>query len=323
MAKWKAAKPLKPRYQTTRRSTFKDSFTQFMVDWGRLAVPLGILALLFVFRATGIVDDTGLGFLVGMIFFVGCCGAWVVLTWLNVPHRKAKVVTVAGAVLTLVGGIVPYASTLYPGEPAFSRLVERGDKVRLPYGLEDHHMLEVYASSLARRPMVRAVSGGYRLSVAGQTFEGEFKEARRTVAGRRRVRNVEEKRLMDVHHVYLEGGGELLVKHIDGSIGPQLRISLYKSLLPPWVTYGFLVIASLFGLFVDSVYRDETQRWRMSPWPLMVLGFMGLFWSAFQRGSVTNTAMWSSIFGAGAGFIAAWVISWFTRKVVGKVQTRV
>lgn len=315
---------------TTKMATRKPAVTgrerieAFLHDWGRLAVPLGVIAVLAGLRFLGVLDDTGLGFTIGVLFLLVSMGGAAWLVWREPFPRWVRGVLAAAGVLVLAGAVVPLVQTVYPGQPAFQQVVSQGTKnVPIGAGVAGFHHLEVYARSLAARPDVRGAQGRYHLKVAGQDVEGSFSDVMRSMrAGRRGSRTVEQKHLMEMHGVTLpEGDKTLDVIRVDSSIGPDLQVSLFHVAVPPAFAYVLLALAIGMGLFLDARFPGQTERWRLAPWFGMVAAYVAIFESAYERGSVTNAAVWSTVFGGVAGFTIGWLLSVLARKVLTRLRS--
>ncbi len=304
--------------------TRREQIEAFLHDWGRLAVPLGVIAVLAGLRFLGVLDDTGLGFTIGVLFLLVSMGGAAWLVWREPFPRWARWVLGAAGVLVLAGAVVPLVQTVYPGQPAFQQVVNRDTKgVPIGAGATGFHHLEVYAQSLAARPDVRGAQGRYHLKVAGQDVEGSFSDVMRSVrAGRRGSRTVEQKHLMETHGVLLpEGEKTLDVIRVDSSIGPDLRVSLFPVAVPPAFATMLLALAIGVGLFLDARFPGQTERWRLTPWFAMVAAYVAIFESAYERGAVTNAAVWSTVFGGVVGFTLGWFLTVLARKVAAKIRS--
>lgn len=305
------------------KQTFGERLKDFMDDWGRLVVPLGLIGILAGARFLGLLDDPGLGFSISILYILAVCGAFGLIVWQNPFPLWARVATVISGILVALGAVLPLVQMIYPGEPAFSEVVGAEKReVQLDPALSGFHHLEVYAASLAERPFAAGVEGRYHLRLAGKDIEGRFADVMRSVrAGRRGTRTVEQKHLMDVYSVTLpEGEKRLEVIRVDQAIGPDLRVALYPALVPPLLGYVLLGLAFLVGLVLDARFPAQTEKWRLAPWPAMVLAFIAIFSSAYERGAVTNAAVWSTIFGAAIGFTLGWVLSLLARRVYARVR---
>lgn len=295
----------------------------FLHEWGRLVLPLGLIGVLAALRFLGVLDDTGLGFVIGVLFLLIAMGAAAWFVWREPFPRWVRGVFGAAGVLVAAGALVPLIQTVYPGQPAFQQIVGPSSK-SVPIGsdVSGYFHLEVYAKSLAGRPDSRGARGRYHLRVAGQDVEGSFADVMQSVrAGRRGSRTVEQKHLMEVHGMTLpEGEKALEVIRVDASIGPDLQVSLFPVAIPPALAYVLLALAIGIGLYLDARFPGQTERWRLAPWFGMVAAFVAIFESAFERGSVTNAAVWSTVFGGVLGFTAGWLLSVVSRKVLARVK---
>jgi hypothetical protein len=301
--------------------TFKDRFDDFMRDWGRVAIPAGLVLVLLILRNIGVLDDTSLGFVIGLIYLgaVGHGFLYVIKTH-EVP-AWARVMGYAVVLLLAVGALIPLVEDVYPGTPVFQKVVTKADKeAQIDPNLQGYHHLEVFAQSLANKESALGLHGKYHLRVQGKDIKGEFSDqARQVRAGRRGTRSVELKHLMDVHGVTLEEGEKKVeVLMVEDGIGPELRLQLFKVYVPPAIAYIFLSIAVLLALFMDAMFRDVFLKWRLGPWAGMVVAFYVVFSSSYERGAVVSAAVWSALFGGALGFTLGWLLSLIARRV-GKV----
>jgi hypothetical protein len=297
----------------------------FLEDWGRVAVPVGIGLVLAALRYLDILDDASLGLSIGVIVLAGLATAFGVIVWRNEFPKWVRVATFCAAGAFLVGVVFPFVMTVYPGTPVFSESVSK-DRAEVPVKGVDGgaYTLEVYASSLADSAETRATEGQYKFAVGGTEVSGKFSDSFRSVrAGKRGTRQVEMKHLMEVHPVSLDEGEKALkVVRLDAQIGPEVRVSLYPVLLPPVISYILFGLVMLFGIILDGIFTEQTEKWRLSLWPAVGAAFLLIFGSAYERGNVTSAAIWSGIFGGVAGFLGGWLLSIISRKVFGKARTR-
>lgn len=331
MGKFKRPKPVAP---PKKELTWRERVEAFFQDWGRLAVPLGVVGLLALLRAAGILDDTGVGFVIGIIFV----GAMVVSSgWIvrSQPFPKwVRAFFVGMAVLVLVGALVPLTELVYPGQAVFQAEVRAKGQatqspdapqpvVKLPSDLSGFYHMEIFAKDLASRLETRGVQGKYHLKVAGKDVSGQFSDVVQSVRGwRGRTKAVEYKHFMEVHGIVLpEGEKTLEAVRIDGSIGPVLQVSFFSVVVPPLVGYILLILSVFAAVLLDAWFPGQTERWRFSPWFCMVLAYLAIFESAYARGSVTNAAVWSVIFGGVLGFVVGWALSLIARKIAVRVRS--
>lgn len=304
--------------------TRRDQIEVFLHEWGRLVVPVGVIGVLALLRFTGILDDTGLGFVIGVLFLLIATGAAAWIVWREPFPQWVRGVFGIAAILVVAGAVVPLVQTVFPGEPAFREIVSSNKKtVPIPPDVSGFFHVEVYAKSLAGRPDMRGAEGRYHLKVAGHDVEGSFSDIMRSVrAGRRGTRAVEQKHLMEMHSITLpEGDKALQVIRVDPSIGPDLQVSLFPVAVPPAFAYVLLALAIGIGLYLDARFPGQTERWRLAPWFSMVAAYLAIFESAYERGSVTNAAVWSTVFGGAVGFTVGWLLSVLARKVFVRVKS--
>jgi len=296
-----------------------------MNDWGRLVVPVFIAATLTALRLLGVFDDTELGFSISAVFVLGTLAAFMSIIWRSLfPRWVLPAGLVTCAVIAVVAGL-PLVGTVFPGEAEFSITVRNGDEnIPLDASLSGHHRVEVYASSLAHTHNQRGAEGKYELEVDKTRITGTFSDTKRRVrSGRRGSRNVEQKHLMDLHPVVLgTGDGTIRLVRLDSSIGPELRISVFPVYVAPFILYLLLGLAIAFAVALDSRFQEQTERWRLGPWMGMIAAFLVIFESSYARDSVTNTAIWSSIFGGAIGFTGAWLVGLMTRKLYRVAKTK-
>lgn len=315
------AKPKKARQENEKQRpqvTFKDRFDDFMHDWGRVAVPAGLVLLLLILRNVGVLDDTSLGFVIGVLYLgaVGYGFLYVIRTH-EIP-AWGRVMGYVVVFLLGLGALIPLVEDVYPGSPVFEKVVTKAEKeAQIDSNLQGYHHLEVFAQSLAAKESALGLHGKYHLRVQGKDIRGEFSDqARQVRAGRRGTRSVEVKHLMDVHGITLEQGEKKVeVLMIDQAIGPELRLRLFKVFVPPVVAYIFLSIAVLLTLFMDAMFREVFLKWRLGPWAGMVVAFYVVFSSSYERGAVVNASVWSALLGGAVGFTVGWLLSLIARRL--------
>jgi len=326
MAKMKRITGKKEKARVALQPTAAERFGVFMGDWGRLVVPVGIGVILTALRLTGVLDDTGLGFTLGLVCLLGVLGAFVAIVWRNLFPAWVRPATMVMVLVVLAGLVVPYVETVYPGEPDFTaNLRVNSEPAAIGAPVTGYHRVEVYASSLANRTGSRGTEGRYKVSVAGTELSGQFTDRQQaTRSGRRGTRRVEQKHIMELHPVDIPAGEKVVkVQRLDADAGPELRVTLYPALIPPPVARLLLALAFLFAVALDTVFQEQTIRWRLAPWIGMTAAFAMIFDSSFDRGSVTNMVIWSLIFGGAVGFTTGWLVSLVTRQLCCRIRTRI
>lgn len=325
MAKPKKYKPQEEKPQETK--TKRGWWGPFFEDWGRLVIPLGIIAILVILRSLGILDDTGLGCLIGLLVFISLGTAFSVQVFTQDFPKWVKVSTIAMIFVYLAGCVFPFVMIIYPGTPDFTKQVQKGDEIPLVDIGSGNYTVEVYAEDLANKSFNRGTGaeGTYKIEISGETIQGKLSDTLQTVRGRRGVtRQVEQKHLMDVHNVVLPEGEKVLkVIRLDPSLGEFIRIQIFPTLIPAWVSYIVFCIIILFSAFLDGMFQIETEKWRLSAWMMMAFSFFLIFGSAYERGNVTSASVWSTIFGGVGGFMVGWALSWLSRKIIGKVRAKI
>ena len=303
------------------------SWGPFLHDWGRVAIPAGVAVILAALRFTGILDDTGVGFAIGLVVLAGVAGAFGWIVWTNEFPRWVRPATIAMYALFAAGTVFPFVTTVYPGSPEGESVLVSKDKPEVSMGGvgSGHYVVEVYAQSLGEAGQPRGSEGQYRLLVGGEEVSGKFADVMRSVrAGRRGTRSVEQKHLMEVHNLDLPDGDKTVkVLRLDTTIGPDLRVTVYPAVVPPVVVYVVMGVILLFGVILDGLFQDQTEKWRLAPWMAVAAAFLLIFNSAYERGSVTSAAVWSAIIGGAAGFLAGWLLGLVSRKVMGRVRARI
>lgn len=330
MAKWKRVAPKEPKPAETKSTWTR--WKPFLDDWGQLVVPLGIAAIILILRFLGIVEDTGSGFIIGLVVLCGLYAGVAYLIYTNVFPKWVRVATIVLGVLFLMGMVVPFTDTVYPGfvnggEPAYQTVITRDSGETT---IDDNvgsgwYSVEVFAKSLFESGEMRG-EGRFKFLLAGKEITGKFTDTMRAVRATRRggTRQVEQKHLMEVFSVNLpEGTKTIKPVSIDSNIGPELRVSLYPTLLPPFVIYVIVGIALIYAIAIDGLFQEETQKWRLAPLVSMAIAFLFIFRSSYERGSVTSGAIWSAIFGGVVGFLLGWLLSLLGRRVIGHLRTRV
>jgi hypothetical protein len=323
----KQAQPteLKPR-------TWWAKWGPFLEDWGRLVIPAGAAAIIVALRLLGVVDDTGSGFIVGLLVLAGLYVGCAAIVFFGEFPKWVRASTIALGLVFLAGMVAPFADTIYPGiatggSPAFQTTVVK-DSPETPVTGDvgsGWYSVEVFAKSLADGGELKG-EGQYKLLVGGQEVAGKFSDTMRQVRATRRggTRQVEQKHLMEVRAVtFADGAKTLKAVRLDTNIGPELRVSIFPVLVPPPLVYVLVGLALVFGILVDGMFQEQTERWRLAPFVGMAVAFLLIFGSSYERGSVTSGAIWSTIFGGVVGFLGGWLLSLIGRRVIGRLRTKV
>jgi hypothetical protein len=299
---------------------------QFFEDWGRLIIPVAGLGIPMGLKALGVLSDNATGLIIGIEALVVVAGAFGALLWrMEMPSwvRKASIVA---ALLYVAGAVVPFVETVYPGSPSDSVVVSKdGGEVTLANSTSGWHRVDVYAQSFAEAAGTRTGQGQYRLQLGGKELEGEFNDSLRSVRGRKGMSSqVEDMHYLEYNTMKLNGSPMTLkASRIDQAIGPELRVSVYPMIVPPWLLYGLLGLVILFAVAIDGLYQDQTWQWRFSPWAGAAAMFLVVFNASYEPAKMPGAAIWSVVFGGLGGFLVGWLLSLISRKLLGKVRTRI
>ncbi|MBM4396223.1 MAG: hypothetical protein FJ087_11080 [Deltaproteobacteria bacterium] len=319
MAKRGATGQEKPREATVRKGI---RWRLFLDDWGRLVIPVGVVAILFALHWLGVLDDRGVGFVVGCIVLLGSVVAAGIILWQNEFPRWVRTTAIAGGVLFLAGVGLPFMRAVYPGTPAFDRTVSKetvdAKTASLGGGL---YTVEVRAAETENAGGKQA---RFAVTIGDEKVSGAFSDIFQTMRGRKNTsRQVEVRHLSEQRLVGLPGG-EMPVKLalLDPAFGTEVRVRLFPVLLPPGVMYATAILLLLFATFVDGRFQDQTDKWRLTPWIGVVLTFLIFFNWDFNADDVTRHAIGATIVGGIVGFLVGWVVSLIGRVVVGKIRTR-
>ncbi len=301
-------------------------WAQFFEDWGRLIIPVAGLGIPLGLKALGVLSDTATGLIIGLESLAVVAGAFGALVWrMEMPAwvRKASIVA---ALLYIAGAVVPFVETVYPGDPSDSVLVTKeGGDVVLKNTSTGWHRVDVYAQSFSEASGTRNGQGQYRLQLGGTELKGEFNDSMRSVRGRKGMTSqVEDKHYLEYTTVDIENSPVTLkASRIDAAIGPELRVSVYPMLVPPWMLYGLLGLVVLFAVAIDGLFQDQTWQWRFSPWAGASAMFLVVFNASYEPAKMPGAAIWSVVFGGLGGFLVGWLLSLISRKLLGKVRTRI
>lgn len=298
---------------------------EFLDDWGRLVIPLGVAGVLAALRLLNVVDDVGLGYAIGLVTLVATMVAFGLLIWRNDFPRWVRIGTLAAGALFLIGAITPFTNGVYPGTPEFRYVVSRASGgIALDEVPSGTYRVDVHAKSFAEAGSARGGEGQYRITLAGKDLTGKFSDTTRDTRGRRGLSGqVEDRHFLDVHHLRLASGAKsLAAPRIDQSIGPDLQVSLYRTYMPPFVIAILLVIVGLWAMFLDGVFQDQTWRWRLTPWFGVGAFFLWVFAASYDPSKMPGSAIWSAVIGGLGGFLIGWLLSLLSRRVLGRLRTR-
>jgi len=312
----------RPGATTTRKGIL---WRKFLDDWGRLVVPLVALGVPLGLHGISLLDALATGLILGLEMLVGLALAFAFqLRETEIP-AKAQRLAIGAAVLYLAGAVFPFVETIYPGDPAATTSISKENGQVVLSGVSGTWArVDVYAESFASSE-TRLGQGQYKLVLGDRELKGEFSDAMRSVRGRRgRTTQVEDRHYLDSYLVRLpEGEITLKAVRIDSAIGPDLRVSVYPKMVPPWVLYGLLGVVVLFGMGLDGLYQQATWRWRFTPWVGAAATFLVVFNSSYEPAKMPGAAIWSGIFGGLGGFLVGWLLSLIARKVLGRLRTRI
>lgn len=300
-----------------RLDVFKD-------DWGRLALPGLVVVVLAGLKLSGVIDATGLGLAIGVVFLLASLGVYLTIVWRNLFPSWARIASLIMCCALIAGIGLPFFETIYPGEIGFSASLRSDDKpVAIDSDLSGFHRVEVYASSLALRSGDRGADGDYRLSLADEVMSGRFSDMKRRMpSGRRGSRQVQQTHLTDVYVLNLPSGEKRLeVNRLDTTIGPEIKVTLFPMIVPPPIVHLLLALSLAFAIGLDAWYQEKTVRWRLAPFVGMIAAFAVIFGTSYERGSVINTVVWSVIFGSAIGFTTGWALSLASRKILSRIRT--
>ncbi|MBP7126349.1 hypothetical protein KBD49_08290 [Myxococcota bacterium] len=307
---------------TTRKGVL---WKKFLDDWGRLVLPLVALGVPLGLHGISLLDSLATGLILGLELLLGLGMAFGFLMRETDIPAKARRLAIAAGVLYLAGGVFPFVETIYPGKPAATTLISKeAGEVPLSGISGTWARVDVFAETFASAE-TRLGQGQYKLVLGDRELKGEFSDAMRSVRGRRgRTTQVEDRHYLDSYLVRLPGS-EVTLKavRIDSAIGPDLRVSVYPKMVPPWILYGLLGVVALFAMGLDGIYQQATWRWRFTPWIGAAAAFLLVFNSSYEPAKMPGAAIWSGIFGGLGGFLVGWLLSLLARKVLGRLRTRV
>jgi hypothetical protein len=309
---------------TTEKTNLR--WKQFLEDWGRLIVPVLGLGIPMGLRAVGVLSDSATGLIIGLEALAVVGGAFGVTLWrMEMPAwvRKASIVA---AVLYVGGAVIPFVETVYPGDPAESVLITKeGGEVKLEKVSAGWNRVDIYPQSFADAAGTREGQGQYRIELGGKELKGEFNDMMQSTRGRRGMSGkVENKHYLEYATVHIDSSPVVLkASRIDQAIGPDLRVSVYPMLVPPWLLYLLLGLVVLFAMAIDGLYQDQTWQWRFSPWAAAAAVFLVVFNASYEPAKMPGSTIYSVIFGGLGGFVVGWLLSLISRKVLGRLRSRV
>jgi len=317
MAKVKRYSEEKPR-QTELKGGW---WGPFMEDWGRLVIPLTVIAALFLLHRFGIMDDRGIGYVIGLIVLVGSAGAAGAIMWREELPKWARISAIVAGVVLFVGVLWPFTRNVYPGTPDFEQTLSKDSEAKTTAISGGLYLVEVRATEAEGGAGKQA---RYTLMIGDEKVTGTFSDVFRSVRGKRNMsRQVEVRHLSEQHMVTLPAG-ELPLKltHLDPAFGSEVRVRLYSILIPPWLMYAVAGLVLLYAAFLDGWFQNETEKWRISPWLGLILTFLIFFHWDFNADDVTRHAIGATVVAGIVGFLGGWLVSLLGRLIVGKVRTR-
>lgn len=321
------AKTKRPRTGGAAQGLPRDGgrLEEFLDDWGRLVIPLGVAGVLAALRLLDVVDDVGLGYAIGLVTLVATMVAFGLLIWRNAFPRWVRLGTLAAGGLFLIGAVTPFTNGVYPGTPEFRYVVSRTTaEIALDEVPSGAYRVDVHAKSFSEAGAARGGEGQYRVTLAGRELTGKFSDTMRDTRGRRGMSGqVEDRHFLDVHHLRLPSGAKsLAAPRIDQPIGPDLQVSLYRTYMPPFVIAALLVLVGLWAMFLDGVFQDQTWRWRLTPWFGVGAFFLWVFAASYDPAKMPGSAIWSAVIGGLGGFLIGWLLSLLSRRLLGRIRTR-
>lgn len=295
----------------------------FLADWGRLVIPVAVIGALFLLHRLGVLDDRGVGFVIGLIVLVGSIVAAGLILWRNEFPKWVRASAIVAAVLFAGGLLLPFARAVYPGTPAFEKTIAKDSPEEKTPPLDSGlYSVEVRAAetdnAAGRQARFVVTIGDLRLSGSFSDIFQAVRGGRRNVSRQVEVRHLSEQQLVTLP------GGELPVKLalLDPAFGTEVRVRIFPVLVPPGVMYATAIILLLFATFIDGRFPDQTDKWRLTPWVGVITAFLVFFNWDFNADDVTRHAIGATVVAAIVGFLVGWLISLIGRLVVGKIRTR-
>lgn len=301
-------------------------WVQFLEDWGRLIVPALGIAVPLGLKALGLLSDNATGLVIGLEALAVVAGAFGVMLWRMEMPSWVRKAAIGAALLYVVGAVVPFWMTVYPGEPAESVLVSKdGGEITLGKVEPGWHRVDVYAQSFAEAQGTRGGSGEYRVLLGGRELSGRFSDTFQTTRGRRGMSGqVEDKHYLEYTTMKIDASPVTLkAARLDQAIGPQLRVSVYPMFLPPWLLYSLLGLVVVFAVALDGLFQEQTWQWRFSPWAGAAAMILVVFKGYYEPSRMPMAAIGAAILGGLGGFLIGWLLSLASRKVVGRLRTRI
>lgn len=315
-----------PEKPVAPKATYRDGswWHDFMADWGRLVIPVVLFGVPLGLNAMGWLSGNLAGYLLGLFVLLGLAAGYAWVLWSNAFPKWVTTASIVAAVMFLGGAVLPFTLTVFPGQPEAQVMVTK-DLGEVPVsGLTTgSHMVQVFAKSFSETETKRG-EGSYKLVLGGKELTGRFSDVMRQTKGRKGMTGqVEDKHLTEQQVVnFTEAPTAVKAVRVDEVIGPELLVSVYPVLLPPWASYVLLTAVLLLAIFLDGRFPEQTERWRLAPWAGMAVAFLIIFNSGYEPSKMPGATIWSAVFGGALGFTLGWLLSLIGRKVVGKIRTR-
>ncbi|HOD06946.1 MAG TPA: hypothetical protein PKG98_02500 [Myxococcota bacterium] len=302
--------------------TRAERFESFLHEWGRLVIPIVVFGTLAILHYAGVLGPTALGYAIGLVLLLSMPVAVVVIVLRGYFPVWARFVTIAMTLVYLFATVSPFTDMVFPGKPDFSEelSVARGEVV-LPARVEQgNYWVEVFASSFSRVAGAANEQGYYNVMLNGQRLQGKFSdEPLNSTFGSR-----DGTMISRIKAISLDSGPlTLRATRIDKEIGPEVRVSGHRMAFSPLVLAVMLGLVLLWTTFVDSWFQSQTWRWRLVPWVGVSIVYLGFFYRTWEPARMPSISIWAAVVGGLAGFLGGWLVSLISRRLIGKLRTKI
>jgi hypothetical protein len=300
-------------------SSFSLWLDEALSGWILPVTGLAVVGGFGLLYAAGLVSEEATASLVVVAVGLGV-GLYVLRPALDGKRDpRSRVLSAAAAILTAVATVLPALRTVHPGDPVFGgELGQVDDTIAVPGGMTGAVRLLV-SGKLAERgePAVTFTIGGTRDPVEGK-LERTFGYARVGRGGRARVAH---DHTADFYPAQIPPGArELKLERIQGQLGSQLLVAVYREPIPvaggPWV---LAAVALLLAAVADARLGLKNN---LAVAAGMAVAFGLLVTYNATPAAAVGPAVGGVVLGALGGSLGGWLAGAIARRFVPQARKR-